>query len=145
MSADSSRIARSSDFARTLDKGVRVSARDVVVHLAPVPARWPDPSGIRSDVALAGGPWLGLIVSKKVGNAVVRHATARRLRHSFARHKHLLPDPETYVVLRARPSITAASAGQLDAQLRKALSNTRIQAAFGERGAAAATPVGDAP
>lgn len=142
MTADSSRISRSADFTRTLDKGVRVSARDLVVHLAPVPDRWPDPAGIRSDVALTGGPWLGLIVSKKVGNAVTRHATARRLRHSFGRHRDLLPNAEAYVVLRARPSIVSATAEQLDAQLRKSLTHRRIREAFAE---SVADPVTSGP
>ncbi|MFT3716515.1 MAG: ribonuclease P protein component [Gordonia sp. (in: high G+C Gram-positive bacteria)] len=119
MSADSTRISRSADFARTLDKGVRVSAHDVVIHIAPVPQDFPDSTGIREDVSLHGGPWLGLIVSKKVGNAVVRHRVARRLRHAFAASKDALPTPESYVVLRARPSAAGCSSADLAEQLRR--------------------------
>ena len=83
MTAPRHRISRGSDFSRTLRTGVRVSARDFVLHASPVPPVWPDDSRIRRDVALHGGPWLGLIVSKAVGPAVTRHEVARRLRAAF--------------------------------------------------------------
>ena len=130
MSADSTRLQRSSDFTRTLDQGVRVSARDVMVHIAPLSAQWPDPSGVRTDVAAFGGPRLGLIVSKKVGNAVVRHAVARRLRHAFAATRDSLPTAEAYVVVRARPSAAKCSTADLVPQLRNAFAGTKVSKAF---------------
>ena len=138
MSAESSRISRRSDFTRTLSKGVRVSARDLVIHLAPVPGVWPDETGVRSDVALEGGPWLGLIVSKKVGNAVTRHAVARRLRHAFAATAADLPNRETYVVLRAYPSIVQRSTSDIADALRRGFAHPKAEAAFSRAG----TPIG---
>ncbi|MFT4086370.1 MAG: ribonuclease P protein component [Gordonia sp. (in: high G+C Gram-positive bacteria)] len=132
MSADSSRISRSSDFARTLDKGVRVSVRDMAVHILPVGSSWPDDDGARRDVALVGGPWLGLIVSKKVGDAVTRHRLARRLRHAFAQVKAEIPEAETFVVLRAYPSVADRSSTELVALLRRALRHRRVVERFGD-------------
>ncbi|MFT3660610.1 MAG: ribonuclease P protein component [Gordonia sp. (in: high G+C Gram-positive bacteria)] len=130
MSADSTRLKRSSDFTRTLDKGVRVSARDLSISVAPLPARWPDPSGVRTDVVEFGGPRLGLIVSKKVGNAVVRHAVARRLRHAFAGSANALPSSDAYVVVRARPGAATCSATELEQQLRRGFTHRKVIAAF---------------
>ena len=130
MTATSRRISRRSDFTRTLGKGVRVSARDLVIHIAPVGAVWPDPSDVRTDVASVGGPWLGLIVSRKVGDAVTRHRVARRLRHAFAAVREELPVAESFVVLRAHPSIAALSSDEIAAQLSTGFAHRRARAAF---------------
>ncbi|MBR7539376.1 ribonuclease P protein component, partial [Mycobacterium tuberculosis] len=74
----SHRISTRSDFSRTLKKGVRVSSRDLLLTVLVLPTQWPDDTGRRVRVASSGGPWLGLIVSKSVGNAVIRHRVARR-------------------------------------------------------------------
>ncbi|KXT56988.1 ribonuclease P protein component [Gordonia sp. PS3] len=129
MSADSARISRKSDFTRTLSKGVRVSARDLTVHVAPVAPAWPDGSRLRPDVALHGGPWLGLIISKKVGNAVIRHRTARRLRRAFAESAPSVLPPETFVVLRAHPGIVDRSSSELAETLRGAFAHRKVAAA----------------
>lgn len=130
MSADSTRLARSSDFTRTLDKGVRVSSRDLLISIAPLPVRWPDPTGVRTEVASFGGPRLGLIVSKKVGNAVVRHTVARYLRHAFAATRTELPATDAYVVVRARPSAAVATTVELTRQLGTAFASPKVAAAF---------------
>lgn len=130
MSADSTRLQRSSDFTRTFDQGVRVSARDLTINVAPLPACWPDPSGLRPDVAAFGGPRLGLIVSKKVGDAVTRHRVARQLRHAFAACREALPSPDVYVVVRARPSAARCSAPQFEEQLRRGFEHRKVAAAF---------------
>lgn len=135
MSADSARISRKSDFTRTLSKGVRVSARDLTLHVAPVGADWPDSTELRPDVALRGGPWLGLIVSKKVGNAVVRHRTARRLRHAFAAVAAEALPRETFVVIRTYPGIVERSSTDLEAELRSALRHRKVVAAVGRAAA----------
>lgn len=68
-------------------------------------------------------PRFGLIVSKAVGNAVIRHRVARRLRHICA---EVAPDIRdgTDVVIRALPSAATAAttdlARQLNTGLRKA-------------------------
>ncbi|WLP88499.1 ribonuclease P protein component [Gordonia sp. NB41Y] len=121
------RISRGSDFARTLKKGVRVSTHDLVVSVAVVPATWPDPARRRRDVAMIGGPWLGLIVSKSVGSAVVRHQVARRLRAAFASVIDQVPATESYVVIRALPGAATLGSPELAAQLSEALGRGRIR------------------
>ncbi|AHI02197.1 hypothetical protein KALB_8840 [Kutzneria albida DSM 43870] len=65
---------------------------------------------------------VGFVVSKAVGNSVVRHRVSRRLRHLVADRLAQLP-PGTGVVVRALgPAGTATSAElgvDLDAALRK--------------------------
>ncbi|MFW0793140.1 ribonuclease P protein component [Gordonia sp. CPCC 205515] len=111
------RISRGSDFNRTLKTGVRVSTRDLTVHVAPV-----------TDLVTVGGPWLGLIVSKSVGNAVVRHRVARRLRAAFAARLPEFPRTEVMVVLRARPSAATVDSTDLADQLSGALRHRRVRA-----------------
>ena len=79
-----------------------------------------------------GGPRVGLVVSKAVGNAVTRHAVSRRLRHTAGR---ILADSSTTadspdaelmvadlsVVLRALPAAATASSGELERDVRHAL------------------------
>ncbi|MCZ4536773.1 ribonuclease P protein component [Gordonia terrae] len=127
MTAPLHRISRGSDFSRTLKSGARVNSRDFVVHLAMVGREWPDPRSLRRDVAMSGGPWFGLVVSKSVGNAVTRHLVARRLRAAFAGASHLLPD-ETYVVVRARRSAAERSSDELADQLRDSFTSRRVLA-----------------
>ncbi|MBD0862842.1 ribonuclease P protein component [Gordonia sp. zg691] len=126
MTAVTHRISRGSDFSRTLKSGARVNSRDFAVHVAAVGTQWPDARGLRRDVAMVGGPWLGLVVSKSVGNAVTRHAVARRLRAAFAETRHLCPRDETYVVIRARASAADKSSDDLAGQLRSAFTSRRI-------------------
>ncbi|MQY27010.1 Ribonuclease P protein component [Nocardia sp. RB56] len=67
-----------------------------------------------------GGPRFGLIVSKAVGTAVIRHRVARRLRHMCAGLIAELPD-EADVVIRALPGAAGASSAELERQVRGAL------------------------
>ncbi|MGV9826875.1 MULTISPECIES: ribonuclease P protein component [unclassified Gordonia (in: high G+C Gram-positive bacteria)] len=127
MTAASHRISRRSDFSRTLKRGVRISAHDVVVHLLVTPREWPDAAGRRVDVATTGGPWLGLIVSKAVGSAVTRHQVARRLRSAFAAVAADCPSPETAVVIRALPGAAERSAPDLAEQLRTVFADRRAR------------------
>ncbi len=121
------RISTRSDFSRTLKKGVRVSSRDLLLTLSILPTRWPDDTGRRVDVATSGGPWLGLIVSKSVGNAVTRHLVARRIRAAFAEVMDEFPTTDISVVVRALPSAAEASSVELAEQLRKALRNAKVR------------------
>lgn len=115
------RIHRRSDFQRTLSQGVRVRTRDLDVHRLEVAQSWPHRS--RSDVALTGGPRLGMIVSKRVGNSVVRHAVSRRIRAAFRQAVLPVCDSDTYLVVRARPSAAHRSAVELADQLGRAVSS----------------------
>lgn len=72
------RITRSQDFRAVMRGGARAGAETVVVSVLLRPA-----GETASDGPAA--PWrCGFIVSKAVGNAVVRHRVQRRLRHLVA-------------------------------------------------------------
>lgn len=96
----SHRLHRSADFATVVRKGARKGRRTMVVH-AHV-----DTSDVR-----VGAPRIGLVVSKAVGNSVVRHRVSRELRH-VAAECMALADDDLMVVIRANPA--AATAGHAD-------------------------------
>lgn len=80
---------------------------------------------LRPDTVVSGGPRTGLVVSKAVGNAVVRHAVSRRLRHVAA---SVLEDPENTdleqghcIVIRALPASATATSRELESDVRRAL------------------------
>lgn len=69
-----------------------------------------------------GGPRMGLVVSKAVGNAVTRHAVSRRLRHVTGTiFDDTTLDPGACVVIRALPAAADATSKELDADVRRAL------------------------
>ena len=67
-----------------------------------------------------GGPRFGLIVGKTVGNAVVRHRVARRLRQICGGVTAAIP-AEYDVVIRALPGAAAATSAELAAQIHSGL------------------------
>lgn len=67
-----------------------------------------------------GGPRFGLIVSKAVGSAVIRHRVARRLRHMCAQVRADLP-ADADIVIRALPGAATADFEDMLRQLRTAL------------------------
>lgn len=106
------RMTRSSDFGRTVRRGVRAVRPDVVVHLYRAA-----PGADNGD---SPDPRVGLIVGKTVGNAVQRHRVSRRLRHVM---RKLLGElsPGDLLVLRALPSSRDATSDELERQLRTGL------------------------
>ncbi|WP_433681682.1 ribonuclease P protein component [Nocardia sp. CA-119907] len=121
------RLHHRADFSRTVRRGQRIGRRDLVVHVL---VHGYDgvmgASGRQSDAAVAGalvrvgGPRFGLIVSKAVGNAVVRHRVARRLRHMCVKVIAELPT-DVDIVIRALPGAATADSADLLRQLRGAL------------------------
>lgn len=67
-----------------------------------------------------GTPRVGFVVSKKVGNAVVRNRVTRRLREIVRPLLVPLP-PDTAVVIRALPGIDQVPFAELDDQVTGAL------------------------
>lgn len=65
-------------------------------------------------------PRVGFVVSKAVGNSVVRHRVIRRLRAQVVARLDRVP-PGTDLVVRAQPRAAAAASGQLGADLDLAL------------------------
>ncbi|MEV5647994.1 ribonuclease P protein component [Nocardia sp. NPDC052254] len=112
------RLHHRADFSRTVRYGRRIGRRDIVVHVVAGSAATGDTEP--RPLARTGGPRFGLIVSKAVGTAVVRHRVARRLRHMCAGIVLNLP-AEADVVIRALPGAATATSAELDRQLRSAL------------------------
>ncbi|MEU1984706.1 ribonuclease P protein component [Nocardia sp. NPDC019395] len=110
------RLHQRADFSRTVRRGRRAGKRDLVVH-AHVDCPDPVDTGVR---VRFGGPRFGLIVSKAVGPAVVRHRVARRLRHICA---ELTADisAEVDIVIRALPGAAGADSAELRRQLNSGL------------------------
>ncbi len=104
------RLRAGADFTAVLrGRGAaRAASALIVVHAATT-----DPSGKRP-------PRVGFVVSKAVGNAVVRNRTKRRLR-ALAHTQRAALRPGTDYVVRALPAAGAAAFAELDDDLRKAL------------------------
>ncbi|MFI9507529.1 ribonuclease P protein component [Nocardia sp. NPDC052566] len=121
------RLHHRADFSRTVRRGQRIGRRDLVVHVLThgydgsvgASGRGDDPA-VAGPLVRVGGPRFGLIVSKAVGSAVVRHRVARRLRHMCAQ---LLPElpAEADIVIRALPGAADAESEELLRQLRAGL------------------------
>ncbi|ANY06761.1 ribonuclease P protein component [Pseudonocardia sp. HH130630-07] len=110
------RLTRRPEFASTIRRGRRAGRSRLVVHL---------------DLTRPGGvpdghvpPRAGFVVSKAVGNSVVRHRVSRRLRHLVAERLDTLP-PGAALVVRALPPSAAASSAELGADLDSALRAAR--------------------
>jgi ribonuclease P protein component len=108
-----SRLNTSGDFRTTIRRGTRVGRPTLVLHAG----TRPDGTGVR----------VGLVVSKAVGNAVIRNRVKRRLRHLAAEHL-VRPvagsSPGVDVVLRALPAAAAAGT-ELGADLVSAWAKAR--------------------
>ncbi|WP_326567376.1 ribonuclease P protein component [Amycolatopsis rhabdoformis] len=104
------RLRRSEDFRVVLRRGSRAGRRRLVVH-----ALTTDPSAAAPDAARAG-----FVVSKAVGNSVVRHRVTRQLRHLVSARLGTLP-PGSSLVVRALPPAASASSAELGADLDAAL------------------------
>ncbi len=91
MLAKKARISNSADFAKATKSGLRSTSNSLVGYLyltnSTEPAR------------------CGLIINKSVGNSVVRHNVARKIRHSIAADLISLPAGSLFVV-RALPAST---------------------------------------
>ncbi|MDF0529403.1 ribonuclease P protein component [Tsukamurella sp. 8F] len=132
------RMSSARDFTAAVKSGRRAGRSALVVHIddptsecSSAPRPGSRVSGSRSVVPSAsraalgapatwGGPRVGLIVSKAVGDAVTRHAVARRLR-AAARTVVSEVDPGARVVIRALRPAADTDSNELAAQLRSSL------------------------
>lgn len=104
-----SRLRRSGDFSAVLRSGQRAGGGGLlVVHM------------LRITETRADRTRFGLVVSKAVGNSVVRHRVSRRLRALLA-DRNALFAPGMDVVVRALAPAGNASSAQLGAALDKAV------------------------
>lgn len=106
-------MRRSSEFTETMRKGVRARTGTVAVHL-------------NTDLT-SGSPQVGFVVSKAVGNSVVRHAVQRKLRHVMRAQVDTLPEGSR-VVVRALPSAARAPFMELNDDVVTALTSLRRRA-----------------
>lgn len=108
------RMRQSRDFAETTRQGVRGSSSTVVVHL--------------NVNLIEGPPLVGFVVSKAVGNSVVRHRVQRRLRHIVRERVNELA-AGTRIVVRALPGAAGATFASLQEDLDHALAAAQRKAA----------------
>jgi ribonuclease P protein component len=103
------RLRRSVEFSRVIREGRRTSSPTVVLHTL--------------DLAESVPTRVGFVVSRGVGNAVVRNKVKRRLRQLA---RPLVSTSGRAIVVRATPAAAAADFGtlgsDLDRCLRKAVS-----------------------
>lgn len=105
------RMLTSTDFRTTIRHGRRIGGKTMVMHTY-------RPSGVQADAGRSVAPvarapqlakpsvQVGFVVSKAVGNAVVRNRVKRRLRHLVAAALSSPPDVPrgTSIVIRALPA-----------------------------------------
>ncbi len=84
------RIRKNSEFAQVFETGVKVYADSFFVVAA---------------VNTTGDRRYGFVVSSKVGNSVVRHRMARKLRETF---RHTIPADGVDILVVARPGFDSA-------------------------------------
>ena len=106
-----SRIKSSGDFARTRAKGQRFVSGCLILNVADLP-----PSS-QSRV--------GVITSRKIGDAVVRSRARRLLRESFRLHQHELGRPVDMVLV-ARASIVGKKFADVERDFLKALAQSAL-------------------
>jgi ribonuclease P protein component len=106
------RVRHGADFAATIRGGRRAGRDTLVVHL------------LLEEPAQASTARAGFVVSKAVGNAVVRNRVRRRLRHLVRPLLGDLPDGSLLVV-RALPAAAGASFATLGDDLASALAAAR--------------------
>ena len=102
------RLTDGASFREATRKGRRSGSRTVVVHLA------------ASGATPVAPPRVGFVVSKAVGNAIVRNRVKRRLRHLAREHVSSLPGSAVLVV-RALPASASATTSELRSDLERCL------------------------
>ena len=113
------RVLLPRDYARVRRHGRRLASKNFALSLAPR-----DDQRITPRAARGGHPSktrLGMAVSRKVGNAVVRNRVKRAIREWF-RHSREAVAPETDLVVIARPGARHLDAQEIRAELGRLLS-----------------------
>lgn len=119
--ARAQRIRKRAEFVRIQDSSVRVSTRHLLLLFALRAADGPE--------GASASARLGVVASKKVGNAVLRNRCKRLVREAFRRFPELFP-PRVDVVVVVRPGTHELPQAELDGELLqvRALIQRRIDA-----------------
>lgn len=121
MLAQRHRLTGAQDFSSTVRGGSRKGSATLVAHLrAPAESRDGAATATTRPTEPTRPPRVGFVVSRAVGNAVVRNRTKRRLRHLVSARLTQLPDGCTLVV-RALPAAADADSARLGADLDRVL------------------------
>lgn len=113
------RLTRSQDFSLVVRRGRRAGRSRLVVHALFAGADAPSTAQPTLDPSK-----VGFVVSKAVGNSVVRHRVSRKLRHLVRDRLSGLPTGTSLVVRALAPAAAASSAelgDDFDAALRRLL------------------------
>ena len=105
------RIKQGRDFARTRQQGERETHGCLIANWRRLPAD--------------GASRLGVITSRKIGNAVARSRARRLLREGFRLHQHELVQPLDLVLV-ARPSIAGKGFAQVEKDFLTTLRKARL-------------------
>jgi ribonuclease P protein component len=119
----SKKLRSSRDFTVTVRRGRRIGRKTLVLHIRDTAV----PGGENktdTQIARFGGPRIGLVVSKAVGNAVTRHAVSRKLRHIMADAVEDYPSTLD-IVVRALPASATATSQELSHDVQSALAKYR--------------------
>ena len=103
------RLIDAASYRAVSRTGRRSGSRTLVLHLAP---------GQEGDLRV------GFVVSKAVGNAVIRNRVKRRLRHLVRERLTSLPDSGALVV-RALPAAASVGSAELAVDLDRCLQRVR--------------------
>ncbi len=123
MLAAGNRLTDPEGFRAASRRGHRAGARTVVTHLLlPAEQQVVGMSGPPSAAVQEAPrpPRVGFVVSKAVGNAVVRNRVQRRLRHAVRDRLDVLP-PGSVLVVRAQPAAALSSYTELVGDLDRCL------------------------
>ncbi|MFB9377206.1 ribonuclease P protein component [Kineococcus gynurae] len=110
------RLRRKDDFTLALRRGNRAGTRRLVLHWFHAGS-----SGAAEPTFEAHPTRVGFVVSKAVGNSVVRHRTQRQLRHVMAGLLPSLPAQQGLLVVRALPASAGATSTELGADVERGL------------------------
>ena len=107
----SSRLAQSRDFMRLRQSGQRLALGCLIANWSKLPD--------------GAAPRLGVVTSKKIGDAPARSRARRLLRESFRLHQHEFAQP-VELVLVARNSIAGRSFAEVEKDFLAALQRARL-------------------